>query len=62
MIDYILIFLLMLISLPKNIENDILNNFPIITYIGLKFIITSAISSLIMIFLKIKFDLEVIFK
>ena len=53
MLDYILIFLLKFNSLPINKENDILNNFPIITYIGLKFIITSAISSLIMVFLKI---------
>ena len=62
MIVYILIFLLTLISLPINKENDILNNFTIITYIGLKFIITSAISSLIMVFLKIKFNLEAICK
>ena len=52
----------MLISLPINKENDILNNFPIITYIDLKFIIICAIFSLIMVFLKIKFDLEVRFK
>ena len=62
MLKNILIILLKLISLIINKENNIINNFPIITYIGLKFIITSAISPLIMIFLKIKFDLEVIFK
>ena len=44
MLVFILIVILKLISLPKNKENDILNNFPTITYIGLKFIITSAIS------------------
>jgi hypothetical protein len=44
MLDYILIFLFKLTTLPINKKKDILNNFPIITYIGLKFIITSAIS------------------
>ena len=62
MLDYILISLLKLIFLPINKENKILNNIPIITYIGLKFIITSAISLLIMVFLKIKFNLEAICK
>ena len=62
MLVFILIVLLKFISLSINKEKYIINNFPIITYIGLKFIITSAISSLIMVFLKIKFDLEVIFK
>lgn len=45
MLDYILIILLKFISLPINKENNILNYFPIKTYIGHKFIITSAISS-----------------
>ena len=50
------------ISLHINKENDILNNFTIISYIGHKIIITSAIFLLIMLFLKSKLDLEVIFK
>ena len=55
MLDYIFIVLLKFISLSINKEKDILNNFPIITYISHKFIITCAISLYIMVFLKLIF-------
>ena len=45
MLDYVSIFLLMLISLLINKENGILNKFSTLTYIDHKFIITSAIFS-----------------
>tara|TARA_B110001454_G_C12317761_1_gene266480 strand:- start:93 stop:254 length:162 start_codon:yes stop_codon:yes gene_type:complete len=52
----------MLISLTINIKQDVMNSAQKITYIGLKFIITTAIFLLIMVFLIIEFDLKVIFK
>ena len=60
--DLFIIFL-MLISLTINIKQDVMNLAQKITYISLKFIITTAISLFIMVFLIIiKFDLKVIFK
>ena len=51
------------VSVPSQYEEGHASSAPIKSYIGLKFMITTAVSILIMLFLLfIKFDLGVIFK